>query len=236
MSQQKRKKPPATIVNEFVGASRADQNARPDVAGLGSRHGTVWIFVFLIVGTLAFVGGGIYMYDQEVNAWLGETFDRELPWLSEDEEEESETDATTGEEGTTGDPPSETTDATTGDEPGTTTAAEPVAVAGLAFGEVAVSGRVSQKSVVERIDKAKPDLEKCYNDTPSAKALAGELPLKFSIRWNGRMSKLTAKNKDVYDKPLEACFRKVINKIKFPKPRGSGTATVKIPLTFGPPS
>jgi len=234
MSRQKRRKPPGTIVNEFVGASRADQDARPGGAGLGSRYGTVWIFVFLIFGTLGIVGGGIYMYDQELNVWLGENFDRELPWMSE-EEEESETDATTDGEATTGDAPAATTDATTGEEPDTTTEAAPLATGGMTFGEIAVSGRLSEKSVVELIDKAKPELEKCYNETPSALALAGELPLKFSIRWNGRMSKLTAKSKEVYDKPLETCIRKVVNKVKFPKPRGSGTATVTIPLTFGPP-
>lgn len=229
---RRRKKPQKTIVSEFMGASRAEQEARPEVTGLGSRYGTLWIFLFLIAGTLAFVGGGIYMYDQEINVWLGDNFDRELPWLSEDEEET--------EGGTTGGTSATDTDGTTGPgEDGTTTAgdtdsdtqaAEPPP--SFSIGEIEVSGRITKSSVVERLDKVKPEFEKCHTETASAKALTGTLPVKISIKWNGRMSKLTAKGDGVYDKALEACFRKVVSKIKFPKPRGSGTATATIPMTL----
>ncbi len=223
----RRKKPAGTIVSEFVGASRTDQNARPEVTGLGSRYATLWIFLFLIAGTVVIIGGGIYMYDQEINAWLGDNFDRELPWLAEEEDgEEADTGTTGGADTTTGDAVDETTT-------GEPTTGEPESLEpSFAFGELEVSGRLAKSGVEEKLDQVKPELEKCYDDTPSAKSLTGTLPVKISIKWNGSMSKLTAKDGKLYDKALEACFRKVVRKVKFPKPRGAGTATATLPITL----
>lgn len=71
--------------------------------------------------------------------------------------------------------------------------------------------------------------EKELNGNPN---LAGKVSMTFVIGADGKVSNVDVADSSLQHEPTEQCVSRVIQRLRFPEPRGGGTVTVNYPFVF----
>ena len=99
-------------------------------------------------------------------------------------------------------------------------------------------GAMSRGSIDDGIRDFMPDIRQCYQEAlKEVPDLEGRIMVKFTIKGQdevGRVIKVSIKDADFDDAPLEDCIMDVVESIDFDPPQGGGIVIVSYPFLFEP--
>ena len=92
------------------------------------------------------------------------------------------------------------------------------------------------KDIIRRIVRAHVnEVRACYNDGLEKDAeLAGRVAIRFTIRSDGKVSRVKVAETTLGDKAVGKCIAKAVETWKFPKPIGGGSVAVTYPFVLAP--
>lgn len=93
-------------------------------------------------------------------------------------------------------------------------------------------GKLSEAQLSEALDKAEPKFLACYEQASENKPrLKGRVIYGFTVRTNGRVTNIKRVGGTLRDEALLQCSVKVLETMRFPKPRKQ-SAQVKLPIQY----
>lgn len=95
-----------------------------------------------------------------------------------------------------------------------------------------VQGSLSRSDVYKTIGRYQGQLQGCYErrliDNPS---ISGKITFEWVIKTNGRVRNVRQRSSTVGDAKVSSCVKRVIKKMKFPRPKG-GEVEISYPFVF----
>ena len=99
-------------------------------------------------------------------------------------------------------------------------------------------GAMSRASIDEGIQGVLDEVDECYREAlEEVPDLEGMIRARFTIRGDdgvGRVIRISIKDADFDDAPLEDCLLDAIEEVEFPPPEGGGIVIVTYPFVFTP--
>ena len=97
-------------------------------------------------------------------------------------------------------------------------------------------GAMSRSSIDDGIRDVLPDIRRCYQEALEVvPGLEGRVVVKFTIKEldeAGRVIKVSIKDADFDDVPMEDCILDVVESVEFDPPTGGGIVIVSYPFDF----
>jgi Ca-activated chloride channel homolog len=98
--------------------------------------------------------------------------------------------------------------------------------------QISVSTGYSEAKVRKIIEKHLQDVQQCCQGGPGGCSGFGKMTLKMVVDGGGRVTRLEIIIPGSKDDTIQACMRKILEKINFPAPVNTGTADITIVLIF----
>ena len=94
-------------------------------------------------------------------------------------------------------------------------------------------GKVSQEEFFERVERALPQVEKCYKKALARKpGLRGRIVYGVTLKKGGSSSTVDRVSGSLTDPSLGACGRAVLRHVRYPAPTSKRTVRVRLPIKF----
>jgi len=92
-------------------------------------------------------------------------------------------------------------------------------------------GKLSETQLTAALGKAQPKLLACYEQAIEKKPrIKGRVIYGFTVRTNGRATNIKRVGGSLKDDTLQQCSAKVLETVRFPKPRQA--SQVKLPIQY----
>lgn len=107
----------------------------------------------------------------------------------------------------------------------------------VSAGALTVKGKLDPAVIRQAMIAANPKIKGCYTAALAKyPGLAGKLTVSFTVDRKGRASRAKVTGSNLSNRMLERCVRKVVGRLKFPRPKGRKAGKVKVnyPFRFAP--
>ncbi len=95
-------------------------------------------------------------------------------------------------------------------------------------------GGLTQAQIMKVVRTRARSIQACYaRELQRNKGLGGKIIVKWKIDSAGKVSRTKVRSSSMKNGRVEDCVVRQVNSMKFPSPKGGGTATVNFPFIFG---